>query len=120
VLSITRTSAKLTKLAWHRNMGLMNNPKRFNVATSRGKALAIFVGNPNVIIKDDNWKELLELCMERGVYRGVACPAMGILASDSAPTEDLIYSSLLGGGFMEDEDDIAAAYASEMPWRVMM
>merc|ERR1712232_697842 len=30
VLSVTSTSSKLSKLAWHPHIGLMNNPKRFN------------------------------------------------------------------------------------------
>merc|ERR1712100_460302 len=98
VLSVTSTSSKLSKLAWHPHIGLMNNPKRFNVATSRGKALAIFVGNPNVICKDDNWRALLEMCVERGVYRGVACPSLGIVGKEvrTEDTEDILYTSLLG------------------------
>lgn len=124
VLSATTTSSKLSKLAWHPHIGLMNNPKRFNVATSRGKALAIFVGNPNVICKDDNWRALLELCVERGVYRGVACPSLGIVGKEvrTEDTEDILYTSLLGSGLESTmfPNDLAAAFTSDQPWRVMM
>ena len=82
-------------------------------------------GNPNVICKDDNWRALLQVCVERGVYRGVACPSLGIVDSeDNEDTEDILYKSLLGSGLQEtmfpDGDSLAAAYTSDQPWRVMM
>lgn len=44
------------------NIGLLRNPKRFNVAITRAKALLIIVGNPLVLGTDPYWREIVELC----------------------------------------------------------
>jgi superfamily I DNA and/or RNA helicase len=46
-------------------IGFWQNPKRFNVAITRAKALLVVVGSPLVLAKDDNWKELLRFCAAR-------------------------------------------------------
>lgn len=85
-----------------------------------------YLGNPNVIVKDDNWRALLLLCVQRGVYRGVACPSIGIMdeQKQKEDTDFMLYKSLLGSGLEElmfpDEDDLEGTYMSEQPWRVMM
>lgn len=33
------------------SLGFLSNPKRFNVAITRAKALLIVVGNPHVLVK---------------------------------------------------------------------
>jgi len=35
----------------------VNVIERFNVAVTRAKALLIVVGNPHVLVKDDNWNK---------------------------------------------------------------
>ena len=41
------------------NLGFWRNPKRFNVAITRAKALLVVVGHPMVLLQDPNWRELL-------------------------------------------------------------
>ncbi len=41
------------------NLGFWGNPKRFNVAITRAKALLVVVGHPLVLLQDANWRELL-------------------------------------------------------------
>jgi hypothetical protein len=40
-------------------LGFWRNPKRFNVAITRAKALLVVVGHPLVLARDEHWRELL-------------------------------------------------------------
>ncbi|XP_062365435.1 helicase MOV-10 isoform X1 [Cinclus cinclus] len=51
-------------------LGFLKNPKRFNVAITRAKALLIVVGNPTVLSKDHHWHRFLRYCQEQGGYTG--------------------------------------------------
>ncbi|XP_039918147.1 RNA helicase Mov10l1 isoform X2 [Hirundo rustica] len=55
-------------------LGFLCNPKRFNVAITRAKALLIVVGNPHVLVKDPCFCELLEYSLMNGAYRGCDLP----------------------------------------------
>lgn len=54
-------------------LGFLLDAKRFNVATTRAKALMILLGNPYVLSLDSNWKILLQYCLENGGYTGCDC-----------------------------------------------
>ncbi|XP_030325089.1 RNA helicase Mov10l1 [Calypte anna] len=56
-------------------LGFLSNPKRFNVAITRAKALLIVVGNPHVLVKDPCFCALLEYCVMNRVYVGCDLPA---------------------------------------------
>nr|XP_060628672.1 helicase MOV-10 isoform X1 [Anolis sagrei ordinatus] len=51
-------------------LGFLKNPKRFNVAVTRAKALLIIVGNPMTLAKDEYWAGFLRYCRENNAYRG--------------------------------------------------
>ncbi|XP_040452539.1 RNA helicase Mov10l1 [Falco naumanni] len=55
-------------------LGFLSNPKRFNVAITRSKALLIVVGNPHVLVKDPCFCELLEYSLMNRVYVGCDLP----------------------------------------------
>ncbi|CAH1266453.1 MOV10 [Branchiostoma lanceolatum] len=55
------------------NLGFLNNPKRFNVAITRAKALLIVVGNPYTLSRDEHWERFLEYCLEKGGYHPDSC-----------------------------------------------
>lgn len=44
------------------NLGFINSPKRFNVATSRAKQLLIIIGNPDLLIRDPKWRSIMNYC----------------------------------------------------------
>ncbi|KYN14070.1 Putative helicase MOV-10 [Trachymyrmex cornetzi] len=50
------------------HIGFLSNPKRFNVALTRAKALTIIIGNPNILCKDEHWKLLWDYCKEHNGY----------------------------------------------------
>lgn len=41
------------------HLGFWRNPKRFNVAITRARAVLVVVGHPLVLLQDANWRELL-------------------------------------------------------------
>ena len=41
------------------HLGFWRNPKRFNVAVTRAKALLVVAGHPAVLLEDASWRELL-------------------------------------------------------------
>ncbi|XP_071557850.1 putative helicase MOV-10 [Temnothorax nylanderi] len=44
------------------HIGFLSNPKRFNVALTRAKALMIIIGNPNILCKNEHWEVLWKYC----------------------------------------------------------
>ncbi|NXE79467.1 M10L1 helicase, partial [Cochlearius cochlearius] len=56
-------------------LGFLSNPKRFNVAITRAKALLIVVGNPHVLVKDPCFCALLEYSLMNRVYVGCDLPS---------------------------------------------
>lgn len=70
IISTVRSSSEWTAFDRSHNLGFLDNPKRFNVATTRARALMIIVGNPNVLQLDPCWNELLRTCITKGVYLG--------------------------------------------------
>ncbi|XP_063786067.1 RNA helicase Mov10l1 [Pseudophryne corroboree] len=55
-------------------LGFLSNPKRFNVATTRPKALLIVLGNPHILVKDPCACALLEYSIINGAYTGCNLP----------------------------------------------
>ncbi|XP_006149666.2 helicase MOV-10 [Tupaia chinensis] len=57
LISTVRSSQSFVKLDLDFNLGFLKNPKRFNVAVTRAKALLIVVGNPLLLGHDSDWKD---------------------------------------------------------------
>ncbi|NXC17302.1 M10L1 helicase, partial [Corythaeola cristata] len=56
------------------SLGFLCDPRRFNVAVTRAKALQIVVGNPHVLVKDPCFCALLEYSLMNRVYVGCDLP----------------------------------------------
>ncbi|KAM4872954.1 helicase MOV-10 isoform 1-T2 [Thomomys bottae] len=75
LISTVRSSQGFVQLDLDFNLGFLKNPKRFNVAVTRAKALLIVIGNPLLLGHDPDWKAFLEFCKENGGYTGCPFPA---------------------------------------------
>ena len=66
--------------------GFWRNPRRFNVAITRAKALLGVVGHPSVLVEDASWRELLRrVCVCGGGGGGAAAwPAAACFTCRSA------------------------------------
>ncbi|XP_057879280.1 RNA helicase Mov10l1 [Melospiza georgiana] len=73
ILSTVRSQKMVIDDEKH-SLGFLCNPKRFNVAITRAKALLIVVGNPHVLVKDPCFCALLEYSLMNRVYIGCDLP----------------------------------------------
>uniref|UniRef100_T1IYZ0 RNA helicase n=1 Tax=Strigamia maritima TaxID=126957 RepID=T1IYZ0_STRMM len=70
ILSTVRSSAKVLASDFETKLGFLRNEKRFNVAVTRAKALLIVIGNPYILIKDQQWGAFLTQCINHDAYIG--------------------------------------------------
>jgi len=74
VLSAVRSSSEHLPFDARHALGFLANPKRFNVAVTRAKALLVVVGNPAILGRDPHWAALLAHCVKHGAYKGCQLP----------------------------------------------
>ncbi|XP_059806288.1 putative helicase MOV-10 [Hypanus sabinus] len=70
IISTVRSCSNYLQMDEDFNLGFLKNPKRFNVALTRAKALLIVIGNPIILTKDPNWKRFLDHCKFNQGYTG--------------------------------------------------
>merc|ERR1719510_1334255 len=71
IITTVRSQPELLQHDFTHKLGFLRNPKRFNVAITRAKALLIVVGNPNLLSLDSYWREFIRYTIENGGYTGV-------------------------------------------------
>ncbi|KAI4905646.1 hypothetical protein NFI96_011343, partial [Prochilodus magdalenae] len=74
ILSVVRSNEALPSNDLQSVLGFLSNPKRFNVAITRPKALLIVIGNPHILIKDPCFHALLQYTYENGAFLGCDPP----------------------------------------------
>jgi len=70
IVSTVRSTPQYVNTDKQYKLGFLQNPKRFNVAITRAKALLIIVGNPHILSQDGCWKPLLDFSLRKGCYKG--------------------------------------------------
>jgi helicase MOV-10 len=55
IISTVRSNSAFLATDRDYNLGFLDNPKRFNVAITRAKALLIVIGNPKLLSRDKYW-----------------------------------------------------------------
>ncbi|XP_049929226.1 RNA helicase Mov10l1 [Epinephelus moara] len=74
IMSTVRSNESIQSNDLQSSLGFLSNPKRFNVAITRPKALLLIVGNPHLLIRDACFRALLEYCFINGAYLGCDPP----------------------------------------------
>uniref|UniRef100_A0A3Q3VQZ5 RNA helicase n=1 Tax=Mola mola TaxID=94237 RepID=A0A3Q3VQZ5_MOLML len=74
ILSTVRSNESVASEDLQSALGFLSNPKRFNVAVTRPKALLLIVGNPHILDRDPCFRALLEYCFSNGAYLGCDPP----------------------------------------------
>ncbi|XP_058263651.1 RNA helicase Mov10l1 [Hemibagrus wyckioides] len=87
ILSMVRSNEAIHSSDLQSVLGFLSNPKRFNVAITRPKALLIVIGNPHVLIKDPCFHALLQYAYENGAFLGCDPPISLRVADGAASTE---------------------------------
>ncbi|TKS73686.1 RNA helicase [Collichthys lucidus] len=74
ILSTVRSNESVESEDLQSSLGFLSNPKRFNVAITRPKALLLIVGNPHILIRDPCFRTLIQYCFINGAYLGCDPP----------------------------------------------
>nr|XP_040019755.1 RNA helicase Mov10l1 [Gasterosteus aculeatus aculeatus] len=74
IMSTVRSNESVQSDNLQSVLGFLANPKRFNVAITRPKALLLIVGNPHILIRDLCFRALLHYCFINGAYLGCDPP----------------------------------------------
>jgi hypothetical protein len=96
-------------LAQHDAASFLANPRRFNVAVTRAKALNIAVGHPVALSCYSHWAQLMAYALAKGTYTGAGAPDEDAGESEDASltiaVRRLAELSLLGSGRGMDDGD---------------
>ncbi|KAA1476103.1 P-loop containing nucleoside triphosphate hydrolase protein [Dentipellis sp. KUC8613] len=71
IMSTVRSSQDLVEFDLRHTLGFVANPRRFNVAVTRAKALLIVVGDPTVLSLDPLWRGFLNYVYLNDGWKGV-------------------------------------------------
>ncbi|KAJ2936529.1 hypothetical protein H1R20_g564, partial [Candolleomyces eurysporus] len=74
MISTVRSSKDYVKHDLRHTLGFVANPRRFNVAVTRAKALLIVIGNPHVLSLDPLWRSFLNYIYLEGGWVGPEIP----------------------------------------------
>jgi len=88
IVSCVRSNKDIIAADLAHNLGFLSNPRRFNVAVTRAKALLIIIGNPLVLVRDKHWGRLLRFIVRQGGYTGCVLPQW--LIDQSKQSEDYL------------------------------
>lgn len=69
ILCTTRTRNRFVEEDAIKGMGIVNEPKKFNVAITRAKQGLVVIGNPWVLEQDPSWSALMHFCWRNGLWR---------------------------------------------------
>ncbi|GFR52024.1 hypothetical protein Agub_g14448, partial [Astrephomene gubernaculifera] len=75
IISTVRSSDEYLEFDSRHRLGFLANPKRFNVAITRAKALVIVVGNAQILSHDRYWRALLRYLHPAHAIIGQPLPA---------------------------------------------
>lgn len=70
ILCTTRTRDRFIEQDVARGLGVIHEPRRFNVALTRAKEGLIVTGNPHVLAKDENWTSFIAFCIRNDATSG--------------------------------------------------
>jgi helicase MOV-10 len=107
IISTVRSNPEYLEHDTRYNLGFLNDPKRFNVAMTRAKALLIVIGNGNILCQDPSWRRWIEYCVEKKCISGL----------DSELKENL--SKELPEQLEDIESDDEGLQQEEAGWREM-
>lgn len=74
IVSVVRSAAVHLDRDQQQLLGFLCDPRRFNVAITRARALLIVLGNPHLLSTDFYWRELIKYCLEARTYIGCDIP----------------------------------------------
>lgn len=109
IISTVTTSHRFISDDLRKNRGLISQPKRFNVATTRAKELLIIVGHTKTLYEDAYWKAMIQFAIRRGCFKGEK-PVQGEEAGlgGISRLEEIFIGKMKGG---QSQDALASSMA---------
>jgi len=104
---------------------ILSDATRFNVATSRAKALQIIVGHPKALLLFPNWSRIIRNCVRKEGLKDLKMAS----PSDDEESKDKNSSSRLFNYYIADDVDevdhtdkvlLSVFEEEDMPWRVQL
>lgn len=68
IVCTTRTRDRFIDQDLARGLGVIHEPRRFNVALTRAMQGLIVIGNPSVLSQDENWASFMAFCRRNGAW----------------------------------------------------
>ena len=68
ILCTTRTRDRFLDQDLAKGLGVIHEPKRFNVALTRAMHGLIVIGNPSLLDRDANWRAFMAFCERNGLW----------------------------------------------------
>ena len=99
------------------DLGLLKNPRRFNVAVTRASSLLVVIGKSNSIRRDPCWRDLISLCMEMGTYEVIGDDLKQREEEYDNDDDDETNEDSKYGFPYDPSKNLQSGF---MPWRVMM
>ena len=100
ILSAVRSSPDQLAADEKHALGFLKNPKRFNVAVTRAKALLVIIGNPFILARDPCWRRAIDYAKTNGAYKGCDFSLDDVRVNGGSGGSE---GSEGGGGGEEDE-----------------
>jgi len=72
IVCTTRTRDRFLEQDLAKGLGVIHEPRRFNVALTRAKQGMIVIGNPHVLEQDRNWLAFMAFCHRNGLWSDLA------------------------------------------------
>lgn len=69
ILCTTRTRSRFLEEDTVKGAGIVNEPKKFNVAITRAKQGLVVLGNPWVLAHDRHWAAFMRFCWRNGLWQ---------------------------------------------------
>lgn len=121
ILISTVLSSRVPQFEIAGEFGLIGNPKKFNVAVTRGCALCVVFGNPHTLCTDPSWRAYLEYVTKHDCYVGPPCDIL-TKKEETSRLESIANEVCLGEGYVSARrgSSLFQFQGMDAEWRVIL
>jgi len=117
ILCTTRTRDRFIEQDIAKGLGVIHEPRRFNVALTRAKEGLVVIGDPEILRKDKHWAAFLAFCARNSLWEDDTCRGQSIPDGMSGPVSKLERQMLHAQWTQEDRVQDAVAGVRKLGFR---